>query len=371
MGLFATNRVFELLAGSITDYAIFLLDSTGRVVTWPPAAERMKGYRADEIIHQHVSRFYPPEDIAAGKPARAIAVASATGRFEEEGWRLRKDRTRFWALVTITALRDEAGTIQGFAKLTRDATERKRAQVEQQVHTEALARSNAALESFASVASHDVQEPLRKIQTFVNLTLTKFGDALPDEGHDYLCRAENAASRLQTLIDALLSYSRLAAQGASFRSVDLNQIAREVVSDLEVRISETAASVEVGALATIDADPTQMRQLLQNLIGNALKFHRPETPPIISIAALHLENGARIEMTVADNGIGFEQKYAERIFGVFQRLHRRAQFDGAGIGLAICRRIVERHNGTIRAVGSVGNGARFVVTLPVHPATGG
>ncbi len=238
-----------------------------------------------------------------------------------------------------------------------------------------LESSNRELQEFASVASHDLQEPLRKIQAFGDRLEAKSGPALGDEGRDYLGRMRAAAGRMRTLIDDLLAFSRVASKAQPFLPLDLARIAREVASDLEGRIAQTGGTVEVAPLPTIAADATQMRQLFQNLIGNGLKFHRPGVPPIIRVGCrpLPAEDGPRpgvgfVELTFEDNGIGFELKYLDRIFNVFQRLHGRDEYEGTGMGLAIVRKIVERHSGTITARSEPGSGATFVVALPVEHA---
>jgi len=238
-----------------------------------------------------------------------------------------------------------------------------------------LTQSNRELQDFASVASHDLQEPLRKIQAFGDRLRQKCGGQLSEAGSDYLARMLNAASRMQTLINDLLTFSRVTTKAQPFSKVDLNVIARDVLSDLEVRIEQTGGSVEVSDLPVIDADPLQMRQLFQNLIANALKFRKPNEPSIVKIfadcnsqiaegATWALANAETWQISVADNGIGFDEKYLDRIFTVFQRLHGRNAYEGTGVGLAVCRRIVERHNGSITARSKPGQGATFIVKLP-------
>ena len=252
--------------------------------------------------------------------------------------------------------------------------ERKRAQDALSRRARELARSNAELERFAEVASHDLQEPLRKVQAFGDRLSSSYRGVLDDKGQDYLSRMQDATRRMQSLIQGLLSFSRIATKGAAFIPVDLNAVCREVLADLEVPIQETGAEVEMPALPTIAADPVQMRQLFQNLVGNALKYRRPDAAPRIKVS-IELEevsnghtNGTPVELCrilFEDNGIGFEQVYGDRIFELFQRLHGRGEYDGTGIGLAICRRIAERHGGSIVAQGRPGEGATFVVTVPV------
>jgi signal transduction histidine kinase len=264
-------------------------------------------------------------------------------------------------------------------ELQREIEERKR--VEEQLRDLAtrLERSNRELQEFASVASHDLQEPLRKIQAFGDRLKAKSGAALGEEGRDSLERMQNAAERMRTLINDLLAFSRVTTQARPFMPVSLTQMAGEVASDLEGRIHQTEGTVQIDELPTVRADPTQMRQLLQNLIGNGLKFHRPGVPPVIRLHGRILPDGPDqgpatprfCQVVVEDNGIGFDEKYLDRIFIVFQRLHGRNEYEGTGMGLAICRKIVERHGGSITARSTPGQGATFLVTLPLISSPGG
>jgi PAS domain S-box-containing protein len=254
-----------------------------------------------------------------------------------------------------------------------DITERRQAEFALQDYTVQLERSNRELQDFAYIASHDLQEPLRKIQAFGERLETKFADVLQEEGQGYLERMRSSAARMQTLINDLLSYSRVTTKAQPFISVDLEKIAQEVLMDLAERIHENNGRIEIEELPQIEADPLQMRQLFQNLIGNGLKFHRPNIPPRICISGstIYKGNEKYAEITVEDNGIGFDEKYLNRIFQPFQRLHGRGQYEGSGIGLAICRKIVERHDGTISARSSPNEGSTFVIHLPAKHNTRG
>lgn len=239
---------------------------------------------------------------------------------------------------------------------------------------ESLRRSNRELEQFASVASHDLQEPLRKIQAFGDRLQTRCVHELGEQGTDYLARMLASAGRMRSLIDALLTFSRVTTKAQPFVEVDLAATTEDVVSDLENQVQRGGGRIEVGEMPRLEADPLQMRQLMQNLIGNGLKFARPDTPPVVRVESRMLEatggNGEeaipRCEISVSDNGIGFEEVYLDRIFELFQRLHGRQEYEGTGMGLAIVRKIVERHGGTITAKSTPGNGATFLVTLPLR-----
>jgi light-regulated signal transduction histidine kinase (bacteriophytochrome) len=238
-----------------------------------------------------------------------------------------------------------------------DITDLKRTQLR-------LEQSNRELENFATVASHDLQEPLRKIQTFSERLTAMCAETLSPEGRDYLERMNNAAARMRKLIDDLLTYSRVSSKSQTFLRLDLAEVAGEVLGDLETAIEQSGATVTVGELPSVDASPMQMRQLLQNLLSNALKFRRDDVAPSISISGTVDPDGRYCELKVEDNGIGFEEKYLDRIFNVFQRLHGRGKYEGTGIGLAICRRIAERHGGSISARSTPGQGSTFIVRLP-------
>ncbi len=238
----------------------------------------------------------------------------------------------------------------------------------------ALARSNRELETFASIASHDLQEPLRKIDAFGDRLKRRYHDTLGDDGRMYVERMQSAVGRMRSLIEDLLDYSRVTTKAKPFDQVRLDEVLEEVQSDLQVAIENSDATIKAAALPMIDADRTQMRQLLQNIIANALKFRKPDVPPMIEIdcrpvsservAATGAEAGERICISITDNGIGFEMKYAERIFGIFQRLHNRAEYEGTGVGLATCRKIVERHRGTLTVVSEPDIGTTFTIEIP-------
>ena len=252
-----------------------------------------------------------------------------------------------------------------------DITERKRIEAQLKLNSAKLERSNSELQDFAQIASHDLQEPLRKILAFGDRLKAKAGESLDEECRDYLQRMFSAATRMQTLITDLMTFSRVETKGQSFVSTDMAVIASEVSADLETLIERTGGRVEI-------EDPVQMRQLLQNLIGNSLKYYRAGVPPVVRIYSQKLDERRRdsiaesgagntqlTQILVKDNGIGFDEKYLDRIFTMFQRLHKKGEYEGTGVGLAICRKIVDRHCGTITARSRPGEGTTFVVTMPV------
>lgn len=493
-----SHENFSNAISSIKDYSILILDPQGKILTWNAGAERIKGYKASEVIGRSFAIFYPEEERAKGHPEELLRIAAREGRAEEESWRIRKDGARFLGDVVITALTGENGQLRGFIKVTRDVTEMKRAQEEikqtndflnkilenipnmifvkdakdlrfvrfnkageellgiprreligkndydffpekeadfftakdrktleegklldipeetiqtkdkgsrilhtkkfpvhgsdgkpqylmgisediteqkeqedLKIYLKALETSNKEMQDFVFVASHDLQEPLRKIQSFGEFLDEEYGKNLDETGRGYIERMRSAASRMQRLINDLLSLTRVTTKAQPFAPIELSQVLQEVLSDLETRIQEKGAKVEAGPLPALEADPTQMRQLFQNLLSNALKFQRPGVPPIMRISATvpgegSSEREGRCRIRVEDNGIGFDNKYAEQIFKVFERLHGRDEYEGTGIGLAICRKVVERHGGSIVAEGFPGKGAAFTIVLPLQ-----
>ncbi len=272
------------------------------------------------------------------------------------------------------------GSDQAFVLLElQDVTERRVADLKLQAYTEKLQRSNQELQDFASITSHDLQEPLRKIQAFGDLLSSELGSGLNETAKMYLDRMQNAAKRMHILINDLLAYSRLSTRVNPLVEVNLESIVNDVLSDLEIHIRDTQAKITVSLAAlNLKAEPLQMRMLIQNLTSNALKFHQPNTPPEILITLCSLPPTANLtsalpafvpmcELRVKDNGIGFDEKYLSKIFTIFQRLHYRHEYEGTGVGLAICRKIVDRHGGTITAISQPNQGSTFVVTLPLNP----
>ena len=347
------------------------IDRDGIVLRVNQAECRLLGFEQEQMLGRCIWNFIAPEEREKGREVIRHMMAGESAFLTAEREYCRQDGTGLTLEIHSTTIRNAAGQIVGVRSFLLDVTERKRAQQALQSQAEELARSNAELGEFAYVASHDLQEPLRKILAFGDRLKNKHAGALSTEGRDYLERMQNAAGRMQTLINDLLSLSRVTNQHQPLTPVDLADVVRMVASDLEARLSQVNGKVELGALPIIVADRGQMAQLFQNLIGNGLKFSKPGQPPVVKVHG-ELLNGPQgggdiCQIVVEDDGIGFDEKYLDRIFRVFQRLHGRTEYEGTGIGLAICRKIVERHDGSITARSAPGMGAQFIITLPYRP----
>jgi two-component system sensor kinase FixL len=352
--------------------AIITIDADQQITFFNGAAERMFLHAAEAVIGQPLTIVLPQRYHSAHYlHVRAFGQTNVTRRTmgalgDITG--VRSDGTEFPIEASISQF-DVAGQ-KRYTVILRDITERKHAEERLRAANARLEQSNRELQDFAYVASHDLQEPLRKIQAFGDRLQQRYGDVLEEEGRDYLERMQRAAERMQTLIDDLLTFSRVTTHPQPVVSCDLALVAREVVVDLEMRVEQTGGTIEIGDLPVIQADPLQMRQLLQNLISNALKFQVPQRAPVITVSA-HIVGETQTFGTtpvcvleVRDNGIGFDEKYLDRIFTPFQRLHGRGEYEGTGMGLAICRRIAERHGGNITATSKPGQGSVFIVRLP-------
>jgi PAS domain S-box-containing protein len=352
---------FRLLVGTVRDYAIYMLDPGGRVMSWNRGAEQIKGYTAEEIVGRHFSCFYPPDAVAAGAPERALAAAAEKGRFEDENWRLRKDGSRFWADVVVTAVRDEQGKLFGFAKVTRDLTERKRTDELLRRHTAQLEAANAELDAFAYSVSHDLRAPLRSIDGFSQALLEDCAGQLDADAQDYLQRVRAAAQRMATLIDDLLNLSRVTRTVMTITPVNVSELARELATELASGDPARRVAMVIAPGLEARADRGLLRVVLQNLLGNAWKFTSKREGARIEVGAM-AGNGERTYY-VRDNGAGFDMAYAPKLFGAFQRLHRATEFPGTGVGLATVQRIIHRHGGRVWAESAVDRGTTFYFTL--------
>lgn len=357
------------------DYSMILLDTSGNIIHWNRGAELIKGYAEAEVLGKYFGIFYPQSDIEKNLPARMLQEAALSGKAVYEGWRVRKDNSRFWGSIILTALHNDQGEVIGFSKVTRDLTERKRAEDVLMKKNAELEAMNQELASFAYVASHDLQEPLRKIQTFLSRIEDIEKNKLSEKALDYFKRIQSASSRMQNLIEDLLTYSRTTTNKDSFQQVDLKEVVETVKKEMGESIAEKHAVLEVRSLPVVNGIAFQFRQLFTNLIGNSLKFSRPEVKPHIVIFSEGVSGGESgapggisdrnfHHITFQDNGIGFEPAYNAKVFELFQRLHGRSEYSGTGIGLSICKKIVENHGGMIKADGVPDKGAAFHIYLP-------
>jgi two-component system, LuxR family, sensor kinase FixL len=357
---------------------IITIDHRGVISEFNRAAEKVFGRVRGEVLGTKPSEILFPPSKTVGHQNRIDRYLNAgEGSLlakRTEVVAVRADGRPFEAELTMTISQERGMPILTF--LVRDISLQRRAEEAQRRYARELERSNRELEQFAYVASHDLQEPLRKICTFGDRLRNACGDALDETGNQCVQRMQNAAERMQELINGLLTLSRVTTKAADFVAVDLMKVAGEIASDLEVKIEQSGGRVEYDNLPTIQADPLQMRQLLQNLVGNALKFQPKGAKPLVRISAQMVRtkersafdragDDQRCRIEVQDNGIGFDEKYLGRIFDVFQRLHPRDVHEGTGVGLAICRKIVERHGGTITAKSEPDHGATFIVELPL------
>lgn len=361
------NERFRLVVESAPN-GILVVNKEGRIILVNHQAEILFGYTREEFEGLRIESLVPSRYREGHVKTRAQFHQAPERRGMGLGRDLhavRKDGQEFPVEIALTPLPSEAGT-HVLASII-DITERKRSEERLQRYSEELERSNAELESFASVASHDLQEPLRKIRTMGERLQQVSGEELGEKGRDYLERMVKAGDNMHRLIRDLLAFSRVATRAQPFQRIDLGGALQEAVSNLEIAIEDAGAEILSGDLPEIDADEGQMIQLFQNLVGNAVKFRHPEVPPRVQIDASIEGEGksSMLVLRIADNGIGFEEKYQERIFSIFQRLHGKGKFEGTGIGLAICKKIVERHGGTITATSAPNEGSVFVIRLPV------
>ena len=477
-----SEEQYRMVLDGIQDYAIFMMDPRGTIVSWSAGAERIKGYTADEILGRSFSCFFPREDIERGRPDEVLRLTAANGRHEEQGMRVRKDGSTFLASVTFTALRDPAGHLRGISEFSHDLSERKEsearyralleaapgamavvdqggeivllnAQAErqfgygrdellgQQVTTimegfaellitdalrsegdagtpssgtgfeltgrrkngspfpievtlsplqsaegvlvtagirditatrtkaealllrkvEELKRSNEELAQFAYIASHDLQEPLRMVASYTQLLSRRYKGRLDADADEFIAFAVDGANRMQRLIQDLLAYSRVGTKGKDLVDTSSEDALQQALTNLRIAIERGGAVVTHDPLPTVLADESQLIQLFQNLVGNAVKYHGSEVPLVHVSAASN--GGGKWTFSVKDNGLGIDSKYFERIFGMFQRLHKRDEFSGTGIGLAICKKIAERHGGRISVESQPGQGSTFRFAL--------
>lgn len=364
------GRIYQLMVESVRDYAIFMLDPNGYVASWNRGAERIKGYTASEIIGQHFSVFYRPEDIARGHPQYELEVATREGRFEEERTRLRKDGTEFWASVVITAVRDETGTLLGFAKVTRDLTERRNAELKAIEDAGRLAESvsaNLAKSGFLTAMSHELRTPLNAIGGYTELLTLGLGGPVTPEQTEYLERIRRSQQHLLGIISDLLNFSRIEAGHLTYdiQPLTLAQVIDGMVPLIEPQAEAKAISLDtdpIGPDCLVLGDRAKVDQILLNLLSNAIKF--TASGGSVKVACKESEDMAAIE--VIDTGAGIPADKIEAIFEPFVQLGRSlsSAHEGTGLGLAISRELARAMNGDLTASSKVDSGSTFTLTLP-------
>jgi len=371
LNLKVSEERYHKMVEEVQDYAILLLDIDGKILNWNLGAEKIKGYSEEEVVGKNFRIFYLEEDRKTQLPEKLIREAKEKGKAMHEGWRLRKNGTKFWGSIVITALHDDMNNIIGFSKVTRDLTEKKLADDQLRQYTREIEFQNRQLEEYAYVASHDLQEPLRKIQTFAELLEKNLDDQVKVK--KFLNKIQAASIRMTTLIKDVLKYSQLTAGAELFIPTDLNVVLENVKEDFELLIEQTRCQITYSGLPIIKGIPIQLHQLFSNLVSNALKF--TNEAPAIDIHAENAEsdevqkhpqlapNQFYTKITFSDNGFGFESQYADQVFKLFNRLQHSKH--GTGIGLALCKRIVENHHGLIEVYSEVNKGTTFIIFLPI------
>ncbi len=375
-----TEEMLRLLVESVSDYALFMLDPSGYIASWNLGAARIKGYSAEEIIGQHFSVFYPEEDVRAGKPDWELVVAADVGRFEDEGWRLRKDGSPFWANVVITALRDRTGTLRGFGKVTRDLTARRQAELERlererkeaerlRVHAARLTELERTKTEFLNLASHELRGPLAVARGYVSLLLD--GSISPDDFAKHAGVVGGKLAQIEALVQKMLETARLdyGRLSISLGNVDLRRIVREQVEQIRPLLdAHHQLLLDIAEDAPIiRGDRDRLAAVVLNLLDNAAKY----SPAGGRIEVKVTSSKERVFVSVSDQGVGIETEDLPKLFGRFSRLHTSelANVGGTGLGLYLSREIARRHGGDIIVESRRGEGSRFTLSLPILPGT--
>ena len=349
------SRVFDTNAE-----VVWILDAQGRIRHANRTTRMLTGYSPEEIVARPVPEFFlPSEERPSPRLTDLEESAAREGHWQGELVVRRKDGSGVTVWATLNLLGEEKG--QGIILEFRDRTAEKKTEQDLVAKTADLVRSNRDLEQFAYVASHDLQEPLRMVTSYTQLLARRYKGQLSSEADEFIGFAVDGAVRMQALINALLAYSRVDSRGRPLVVCDLNAVLDHALDNLKLALEESEASIVRGELPRVMGDPVQLMQLLQNLVGNAVKFRAKDRPPVVTVAAERAGDLWRIR--VSDNGIGIDPQYFDRIFVIFQRLHTKEEYPGTGIGLAMCKRIVERHGGTIEVASAPGNGSTFTFTL--------
>ena len=341
---------------AMRNYALYLVEPDGTIATWNPGAVAVHGHETKQIVGQHVSVLYTEEDRASGVPDNELKLADREGVADDTRWLLKKNGERFWAEGLTTAVRDRSGELRAYAKITRDATERRKLESQ-------LERSNDELQRFAYTVSHDLQEPLRTIRSYAELLQRRYKGKLDEDADEFIHFMVDAAGRMTQLLKDLLAYSQAGRPDRTTpEPTQSANILQWAMMNVDRLVKESGATITYDPLPMVEADQTQLSQVFQNLLGNAIKY-RSKEPPKIHVGAVR--KGDFYEFCVSDNGLGVAPEHHDRIFGVFKRLHGK-EVPGTGIGLAICRKIIESHGGRIWVESEPSRGSTFRFTLRAH-----
>ena len=349
--------LYRMQVRELRGYAMFMIDPEGIITSWNAGVEQLLGYTEEEWIGQPASIIFTPEDKAVEMCQSEMALAQETGSATDIRWHRHKSGTEFFANGFMNALRNEEGVLIGYAKIMSDETARKQLQ-------DSLTESNSALEQFAYVASHDLQEPLRTMGAYSQLLQKQYKGKLDAQADLFLNFIVSASARMSTLVRDLLAYARLTTEEERPSSIALDEDLEAALTHLDQAIKESGASVTHDPLPVLAVDRGQMVRLFQNLIGNAVKYRKPDQSPKVHISAE--QKGNEWVISIRDNGIGFAPEHASAIFAPFKRLHTVEEYPGTGVGLAICRRIVQAQGGRIWAESQPGEGTTFSFTLPLQ-----
>jgi PAS domain S-box-containing protein len=349
--------LYRIQVRDLKDYAMFMIDPQAKIISWNAGVEQLLGYSEEEWIGQPASIIFTPADKSVEVCRAEMLKAQESGSATDIRWHRRKDGTEFFANGFMNAVRDDSGALIGYAKVLSDETARKELQ-------DSLTESNTTLEQFAYVATHDLQEPLRTMSAYAQLLSRRYTGKLDADADQFLAFIIQASNRMSSLVEGLLTHARTTTEEQRASSVALDEDLEAALTHLAQAIVESGGSVSHDPMPTVPADRGQMVRLFQNLIGNALKYRRPGHPPEVHITAEQTD--AEWVISVRDNGIGFDPKYAATIFTPFKRLHGVEDYKGTGVGLAICKRIVEAHGGRIWAESTPGEGSTFHFTLPAE-----
>ena len=373
----------RLFMDSVTDYAIFMLDAEGQVIHWDKGAERLMRYKPQEVLGHHFSMLFTEEDRRNGIPVEALRAAGAEGRYEADHWVVRKDRTGFWASGIVQPIIDPDGVLLGYANIVRDFTHRwleqqalqqakeqaeaaayRAAQLsaEVQAANEELKAANNKLLRFTSIVAHDLRAPLQRVEAFTQLLNDDYGVALDAEGQDIMARIGGGVARIRLMLASLLDYSKRSSGVDRGKTATLAKVIETALEDMNAGPVFVDVSVKVDESLNVVGDPLLIGHVLQNLIGNSIKFHHPDRKPAIAIEAARTASG-EVLVSVTDNGIGVEPEYADRVFEMFYRLHDEDEYEGVGIGLSVCQKIINDHGGRIWFDKTFQGGARVFLTL--------